>query len=92
MTFSLVVKQVFSFSGGRTVLAGLVEGEASLIRPGRYSLYRGGDLMREVNVEGEMSPKASGATRNERAVSIADGLDLASGTPQENLTLAPLRV
>ena len=91
-TFSLMVKQVFNFSNGRTVLAGLVEGEMSLIRPGRYGLYRGGELVREVDVEGEMIPKTEGAARNERAVSIVDGLGFASGEPQEQLTLAPLRM
>ena len=59
MAFSLIIKQVFNFSDGRTVLAGPVEGDASLIRPGRYGLYRGDELVREVEVEGEMLPKTS---------------------------------
>ena len=90
MTFSLVVRQVFNFANGRTVLAGAVEGGVPLIRPGRYGLYRDDQLVREVEVEGEMIPKTGSTSREERAVSIAQGVGLASGEPQERLTLAPL--
>ena len=90
MAFSLVIKQVFNFADGRTVLAGPVEGDAPLIRPGRYGLYRGDELVREVEVEGEMLPKTSHTARTDRAVSIAGQLGLASGEPQERLTLASL--
>lgn len=90
MTFSMVVKQVFSFSDGRTVLAGLVEGEVPLIRPGRYGFFRGSELVREVEVEGEMIPKTGSTAATERAIAIAEGLGLASGVPPERLTVAPL--
>ena len=87
MAFSLIIKQVFNFSAGRTVLAGPVEGDASLIRPGRYGLYCGDELVREVEVEGEMLPKTSLTARADRAVSVAGQLGLPSGEPQERLTL-----
>ena len=90
MAFSLVVKQIFNFSDGRTILAGPVEGDALLIRPGRYGLYRKNELVREVEVEGEMLPKTGHTACADRAVSIAGQLGLASGEPQEQLTLASL--
>ena len=90
MSFSMVVKQVFNFSDGRTVLAGPVEGEVPMIGPGRYGLFRGNMLVREVEIEGEMIPKADGTVRADRAISVALDLGLASGEPQERLTVAPL--
>ena len=88
--FSMVVKQVFNFADGRTVLAGSVEGDGARIQPGRYGLYQGARLLREVEVEGEMIPKARSPLRAERAVSVAQGIGLPSGEPPESLVLAPL--
>ena len=88
--FSMVVKQVFNFADGRTVLAGPVEDGGGRIPPGRYGLYQGARLLREVEVEGEMIPKASSPLRAERAVSIVKEIGLPSGEPQEHLVLAPL--
>jgi len=88
--FSVVIKQVFNFADGRTVLTGLVEGNGARIQPGRYGLYQGKLLMHEVEVEGEMVPKTNGSRRAERAVSIARRIGPAFGEPQKGLTLAPL--
>ena len=90
MTFSLVIKQVFNFADGRTVLAGAVEGEMPLIRPGRYGLFRVNKLVREVEVEGEMIPMTGITSRDERAISIAEKVGLPSGEPQDRQTLAPV--
>lgn len=90
MAFSMTVKQVFNFADGRTVLAGLVEGDAPVIRPGRYGLYQGKKLVREVEVEGEMMPRTARGAHEERAVSIAERMDLPSGEPQDSLMLADL--
>ena len=88
MALSLIIKRVFNFSDDRIILAGPVEGDASLIRPGRCGLHRGDALMREIEVEGEMLPKTSHVALTDRAVSIAGQLGLASGEPPERLTLA----
>ena len=90
MTSSLMVRQVFNFEDGRTVLAGLVEGDVTPIRPGRYGLHCGHDAVREVVVEGDMIPRTGTTAHNDRAVSIADALGLPSGEPRERLTLTPL--
>ncbi len=90
MAFSMAVKQVFNFADGRTVLAGLVEGDAPVIRPGRYGLYQGKMLVREVEVEGEMMPRTTHGVREERAVSIVERIGLPSGEPQDGLMLADL--
>lgn len=90
MAFSMIVKQVFNFADRRTVLAGLVEGDAAFIRPGRYGLYLGKKLVREVEVEGEMMPRAAQGAREERAVSLAERIGFQSGEPQDGLLLADL--
>ena len=90
MTFSMTIKQVFNFADGRTVLAGLVEGDVGIIRPGRYGLYQGARLVREVEVEGEMMPRTTQGVREERAVSIAETVGLPSGEPTAGLVLAGL--
>jgi len=90
MAFSMIVKQVFNFVDGRTVLAGFVEGNAESIRPGHYGLYQGKKLVREVEVEGEMLPRTIQGIREERAVSIPEWVGLPSGEPQEGLALADL--
>ena len=91
MVFSMAVKQVFNFTEGRTVLTGLVEGNVPFIQPGRYALYQGGRLLREVEVEGEMMPKVTRGVRAERAVSIAEQVGLPSGEPQDGLMLVALQ-
>ena len=88
--FSMVVKQVFNFADGRTVLAGPVEGDGARIQPGRYGLNQGDRLLREAEVEGEMIPKVRSPLRAERAVSVAQEIGLPSGEPPESLILAPL--
>ncbi len=90
MAFSMTVKQVFNFSSGRTVLTGRVEGNVPFIQPGRYALYQGGRLLREVEVEGEMMPKVTRGARTERAVSIAEQVGLPSGKPRASLSLVAL--
>ena len=90
MAFSMTVKQVFNFADGRTVLAGFVEGDVSVIRPGRYGLYEGMKLVREGEVEGEMMPRTAQGVRAERAVSIAEWVGLPAGKPQDGLVLADL--
>ena len=86
----MLVKQIFNFSDGRTILAEVVEGGGKIIQPGRYGLYENEYLIHEVEVEGEMIPKASNASRSERAVSIKEQIGLPSGTPQKQLTLSPM--
>jgi hypothetical protein len=90
MTFSMTIMQVFNFADGRTVLAGFVEGDVGVIRPGRYGLYQGSKLVREVEVEGEMMPRTTQGVRGERVVSIADRVGLPSGKPQGGLVLLNL--
>ena len=86
----MTINQVFNFADGRTVLAGVVEGDVSFIRPGRYGLYQGSMLVLEVEVEGEMMPRTTQGVRNERAVSIAEAVGLPSGEPRSGLVLAEL--
>ena len=90
MAFNMTIKEVFNFSDGRTILAGLVEGDVASIRPGRYGLYKGKKLVREVEVEGEMMPRTTRGAREERAVSVAERIGLPSGEPRDGLMLADL--
>jgi hypothetical protein len=87
----MTVTQVFNFADGRTILAGLVEGDAVVTQPGRYGLYDGKRPMREVEVEGEMTPRTTRGVREERAMSVAERVGLPSGEPRGNLVLAELR-
>jgi len=53
-TVKLLVKDIFFFKDGRTVLVGSVEGEAKYIRAGDYELWVNDRQQGRIHLEGEM--------------------------------------
>ena len=87
MAFSMIVKQVFNFADGRTILTGPVEGDVASIQPGRYGLFQDKILVREVEVEGEMMPRTTQRSPRARCIhSRANWLAISRGADSCLLT------
>ena len=90
MAFRMTVRNVFNFSNGQTVLAGIVEGHEGFIKKGLYGLYQNESLLRQITLEGEMIPRVVGERGVYRAVMSIEAVGLLSGPPKNLLILTVL--
>lgn len=68
----MILTEVFSFADGRTVLTGRVQGFIDWIPPCRCELRVGSDVLAQFDIEGEMMPKRTPGSRNDRVVSTLE--------------------
>jgi hypothetical protein len=77
--FRMRIKDMFSFSDGRTVLIGSLEGgENVIIRPGPCDVYLGDRKVQTIQIEPEMIPQRSNPLEfhSMRAVSTLDKISI----------------